>query len=606
MDIENEKRHYSYYKYSENGIQNRNYNLWDKINKSINYNISFKEKFYLFENGIKNIPVCECGNSLKFVDMTIGYRVFCSRKCMFNSDIIKKKKKQTNIKKYGVDNPSKSPDIKIKVKKTNNIKFGCDWAIQNNDIRNKSIDTNIKRYGVNNPSKNKKIRNKAKETMVERYGVEFAMHSNKIKEDLKSYFMKKYGVDNPSKVNEFRDKARKTNIERYGVENALQNELFVEKMRFTTLNKYGKESYPQTDEYKNKMLKFIFTKNSEIINNDNFKLLESKSDEYLIFCTNCNKEFRIQRQLWRNRIRNNINICLNCNPIISGISIDEKLVLSFISENYDGKIIENYKNGKEIDIYLPDLNIGFEFNGLYWHSELNKSNSYHSDKYKYFEKIGISIIGIWEDDWKYKKDIIKSMIINKLGRTSNKIFARKCEIKEIIDNQLIRNFLEKNHIQGFVGSKIKIGLFNNDELVSIMTFGNLRKSLGQKSKEGSYELLRFCNSLNTNVVGGASKLLSFFIKKYNPINIITYSLNTYSNGDLYNKIGFKLISQTPNNYFWVKNTIRYHRFNFRKDKLIKEGFDRNKTEIEIMYERGYYRVFDGGSKKWILEQGDRI
>jgi hypothetical protein len=272
-----------------------------------------------------------------------------------------------------------------------------------------------------------------------------------------------------------------------------------------------------------------------------------------------------------------------------------------IKEIYNGEIIENFRyDRKEIDIYLPELKIGFEYNGLYWHSELNKNKNYHYDKLLFFNNLGINLIQVWEDDWKYKQNIIKSMISNKILK-SERIFARKCEIKEIVDNKLIRDFLEENHIQGFVGSNIKLGLFFNNELVSLMTFGNLRKSLGQVSKKGVYELLRFCNKLNTSVIGGASKLFNFFIKNYKVEEVISYSLNSYSDGNLYKNIGFNLENNTDINYFWCKNGIKYHRFNFRKDKLVKEGYDVTKTESEIMYERGYFKVFDCGSKKWIYK-----
>jgi hypothetical protein len=133
-----------------------------------------------------------------------------------------------------------------------------------------------------------------------------------------------------------------------------------------------------------------------------------------------------------------------------------------------------------------------------------------------------------------------------------------------------------------------------------MTFGNLRKNLGQKSKEGSYELLRFCNALNTSVIGGASKLFKYFIKNYDFKEIISYSDNSRSNGNLYKILGFENINETIN-YYWTKNDIRYHRFNFRKDKLVKKGYDPNKTEIQIMSDLGYIRIFDSGTKKWIYK-----
>ena len=101
-----------------------------------------------------------------------------------------------------------------------------------------------------------------------------------------------------------------------------------------------------------------------------------------------------------------------------------------------------------------------------------------------------------------------------LGK-SNKIMARKTEIKEFNDTKMIKDFLDKNHIQGHVGSKIKIGLFYENKLVSLMTFGDKRKLMGQKSVVGTYEMLRFCNILNTNVIGGASRLFKYFVDKYN-------------------------------------------------------------------------------------------
>ena len=132
-----------------------------------------------------------------------------------------------------------------------------------------------------------------------------------------------------------------------------------------------------------------------------------------------------------------------------------------------------------------------------------------------------------------------------------------------------------------------------------MTFGNLRKSLGQKSKDGSYELLRFCNKLNTSVVGGSSKLFKYFLNNYPSKEIISYSDLSRSNGDMYLKLGFKLSHTSRPNYYYVVNGIRKHRFNYRKDRLIKDGFDPNKTEIQIMSEQGYYKIFDCGMQKWI-------
>ena len=127
-----------------------------------------------------------------------------------------------------------------------------------------------------------------------------------------------------------------------------------------------------------------------------------------------------------------------------------------------------------------------------------------------------------------------------------------------------------------------------------MTFGCLRKNLGSKSSEDTYELLRFCNKLNTNVIGGASKLFKHFIKEHNPSEIISYCDRRWSQGNMYNILGFELDHVSRPNYYYIINGKRENRFGFRKDILIKQGFDKNKTEHEIMLERKIYRIYDCG------------
>jgi len=136
-----------------------------------------------------------------------------------------------------------------------------------------------------------------------------------------------------------------------------------------------------------------------------------------------------------------------------------------------------------------------------------------------------------------------------------------------------------------------------------MTFGKLRKPLNSKSKSNNeYEMLRFCNILNTNVVGGASKLFKYFINKYKPEQVISYASRSYSNGKLYEKIGFKLQHITKPNYYYIIDGIKNYRFNFRKDILVKQGFDSTKSEHEIMLERKIYRIYDSGNLKFIYNK----
>ena len=160
-------------------------------------------------------------------------------------------------------------------------------------------------------------------------------------------------------------------------------------------------------------------------------------------------------------------------------------------------------------------------------------------------------------------------------------------------------FLFENHIQGKCPSSIKLGLFYNDEIVSLMTFGKSRHFIGNGKTE--WELLRFCNKMDTRVVGGASKLLKHFIKTYNPNEIVSYADKRWSDGNLYEVLGFQKYNESKPNYFYIVNGKREYRFNYRKSILVKQGYDPNKTEKQIMEERGIPRIYDCGCLcyKWI-------
>jgi hypothetical protein len=462
----------------------------------------------------------------------------------------------------------------------------------------KSKETNLKKWGVENTFQSEEIKSRIKKTLIKKYGVDNPQKSIEIKKKSKMTSLDKYGFETPSMSDVIKEKVINTNMYKFGVKYPAQSDIIKGKMKKTCYHRYGVDNFSKTNIFKEKLKKSSFDKMLDKLKIHG-ELLESNKGEYTIKCGVCDNIFEILHTLMYKRIIGDEIICTNCNPKNKNIKEDE--LYDFIKENYTGEIIKNCRSliSKELDIYLPGLNLAFEFNGLYWHSELYKDRKYHKNKTEECIQQGVQLIHIWEDDWRFKKNVVKSLILNKLKK-SKSIYARNTEIRIISDNTLIRDFLNKNHIQGFVGSSIKLGLYYNGDLASLMTFGKLRKSLGQKAEDGCYELLRFCNIIDTQVIGGASKLLKYFYDNYQPKYIVSYSDNSRSNGDMYERIGFKLSHDSVPNYYWVVDGIRNHRFNFRKDRLVKKGYDPNKTEIEIMNERGYYRVFDCGSKKWIF------
>ena len=484
------------------------------------------------------------------------------------------------------------------------VKVKCDICGNEKEIMFQKYIKNIRNGGFYACS-SKCAQDKVKKTSLKNFGSEYYMQTDEYKKQTKKSNLKKYGVEYHLQSDIVKEKIKEVNIKKYGTENVFANENIKEKIKKTNLKKYGVENPSYSDEVKNKISK----KNKDIWRNkilnklsiNNYKIIDYKDEYYLFNCKN-NHNFKIHKSLLSNRLHLFTEICTICNPINSFKSWKETELYNLVSHNYKKIIIRNENkilNRKELDIYLPDLKLAFEFNGLYWHNEEHKENNYHLNKTELCEKQGIQLIHIWEDDWIYKENIVRSMILNKLGKTPNKIYGRKTIIKKVSDNNIVREFLETNHIQGFIGSKIKLGLYYNDELVSLMTFGKLRVAMGKKlTNEGEYELLRYCNKLNTNIIGGASKLFKYFINKYHPKEITTYADRSHSNGNLYKQLGFKFVSKTKPNYYYIIDGIRHHRFNYRKDKLIKEGFDPNKTEHQIMIDRNIFRIYNSGNLKY--------
>jgi len=528
---------------------------------------------------------------------------------------IKNRKIETTLENFGVKHPLQSEKIKNKLKSDNLLKYNKEWFTETDEFKDKVKETCLEKYGVGSYSQTDECKEKIKNTCLEKYDFEYILQIPEIhekgvshsmaeesKEKRKTTNQKNYNVDYNLQSLEIKEKIKNTNIEKYGVEYPCQNKDVIKKIKQTNLEKYNALYYIQSDDYKDKISEDKKKRLTDKFN-ISIKSINLKDDEITIYCDKCSNDYKIQTQQLYNRFLYNTILCTNCNPIGNSSSGYELQLLDFIKENYNGIIEQRNRNviGKELDIYLPELKIAFEFNGIYFHSELFLNKNYHRDKSDKCVLKDIQLIHIWEDDWLYKQDIIKSMILNKLNRNRSRIFARKCQIKEISDTKKVRDFLDNNHIQGFVNSSIKIGLFLDTELVSLMIFGNLRKNLGKKSKHNHYELLRFCNLLNINVIGSASKLLKYFLINYRPKEIITYADRSYSNGNLYNILGFNFIGKTTPNYFYNIKNKRKYRFNYRKDILVKEGYNKNKTEHEIMSERGIYRVYNVGNYKFEMK-----
>jgi hypothetical protein len=484
------------------------------------------------------------------------------------------------------------------MKSTTLCRYGVEHATQMKEVQDKKKATNLERYGAEHPQQTKEVQDKIKATNVERYGVENPIQSKEAQNKRKKTNLERYGVENPFQSKEAQNKFKATNLERYGVEYPIQSKGAQDKKKATMIERHGSVYALQSKEAQDK-----FKATSWINFYEQFKdsmkyvpLDSSSRTQFgdLVKCKSCGKESEFYHtngpMSWR---------CPHCETNINGISNSELEVLEFVQSIYDGEVIHGDREvlkPKELDIFVPEKNFAIEFNGTYWHSADEESDdemkTYHLNKTLGCESAGINLMHIWEHDWNdsMKQKIIKSMIHSKLG-LSKRIYARHTRVREV-SSVVTKQFLSMNHLQGQSNSSINLGLYHHGDLVALMTFGKPRFNSNY-----DWELIRYCGLLETNVVGGASKLLKHFRKNNNGL-ILSYANREHSNGKLYEALGFELINEAQPNYQWWKGNQMLKRYATQKHKLPKllnETFDSSKTESENMFANGYRRIWDCGN-----------
>lgn len=409
--------------------------------------------------------------------------------------------------------------------------------------------------------------------------------------------IEKYGVDNPFKSQEIKDKIARTNLSKFGVEHPAQNKAVRAKMEATNkANHNGRwnlqlEEVRTSSSLKREALIGSFEKennctevehlikqygqgwlnlNLPLIKHERYKFVSNEylpqiQKHYREFIDNVNHAEQEVYEYCRSILPENAEIIQHDKSIVSGTK-DRNL---------------------ELDIYIPSKNVAIEYNGIYWHAKPEKN--YHLHKTEECEKKGIRLIHIWEDLWYSKKNIYKSIIASALGVYAKKIYARDCVCEEIFSKEY-EEFLSENHIQGPIKSKIRLGLFYNDELVQVAGWGKSR------FKENEYELHRMCSKLNIQVIGGFSKL----IKHSNLNEFISFVSRDLYNGKGYESTGFKILEYSKPGYFYCNSKLqRVNRMSAQKHKLSKmlEKYDPALSEVDNMMNNGYFRIYDCGNIK---------
>lgn len=455
-----------------------------------------------------------------------------------------KKRIESNLKKYGCENPS-----------------------QNKEVKNKQENTLFKKYGVKVPSKNKKIIDKMKSTNVERYGTSCSLHSKEIKAKTIETWKKNYGCDHPfgspeirEKINnsmqikygdhftrtkEYREKTKNTCIKKYGKEHHLMCDNVQEKRKKTNIKKYGKE-YP--------------SQNENIIE----KILSSKKGKLIKY------------------------------------GKTQKEIKNYLEQISRSEFKTHQILNREIDIFSAKMGIAIEYCGLYWHNERSPSprnKEYHYLKYDMCKNKNIRLLTIFEDEWVNKQSQCKAFLASALGVFERKVHGRKCEIKNIIKKEA-NLFYSDFHIQGPPNNTIiAFGIYHREELLGCISISNHHRIKGQ------VVISRLCFKKGVQIIGGASKFFKH-CKKWcinNNINkIITWSDNRWSEGNVYKKNGFSMEEELKPDYSYVNLNKRCERVSKQSMKKSNNNCPKEITEKQWAENNGFVRIWDCGKKRWVL------
>jgi len=422
------------------------------------------------------------------------------------------------------------------------------------------------------------VKTKTEKTCLEKYGKKTNLITVSAKKNYATKMIKEFGVDNPFKSEKVQQSIKENNLKKYGVENLSKLDSVKAKINATHIERYGRLRECQTH----------FTDESYLLKYDKQALIELYKPGVSI------KEIAEKLNVGHSQL------CAQFKNL--GIEIHQTVgqqqIYDFIKSIYSGDVIFNDRkilDGKEIDIFIPELNVGFEYDGIFWHSQDSAGKiDYHAKKDSLAQSKGIKLYHILDIEWKTMKELIESRISSIVG-TNKTIYGRKTTIK-ILERKIAHQFFNENHIQGNAGASIYVGLEFDGNIVAAMSFGKSRYNSIQ------FELIRFCNAKGLSVVGGASKLFKYAVKHLNATEIISFCDIRWGTGKVYDKLGFNHIRDNGPSYIY---TNRYRtlesRIKYQKHKLEKllPIFDKNISEWENMKNNGFDRYWNSGNAVYI-------
>ena len=441
-------------------------------------------------------------------------------------------------------------------------KANHNWS-KNSESRKELEDFWESKYGCRNPLGSKEVRHKIETTLLERYGVKHNWESGSPSwEKIKKTVRDKYGTDYIVQSDYFKLKSIETLMEHYGVTSPIHSKEIRDKIEKTSIERYGVPN--------------VFCSGSPIIDTIKQTNLQKYGVPYY-----CMTKAYVEGSGSRvSQVNKDFAEFLLTKGITSEF---EKLAGWY---HYDLCVLDNI---------LIDINPSFTHSVTSGISNFKpKSMQYHYQRYLNAQVNGFKLIQVWDwDNW--------DKIVNSL-RKEHVLYARQCELREL-DKKTTKQFLNMYHYQNATRSSlVNLGLYYNDELVETMTFGKPRYA------NTEFELLRLCTKFNYRIIGGASKLLKYFERTYNPKKLISYCDLSKFDGSVYEQLGFEETRLTYSKHWYNYKTGRHITDNLLRqmgaDRLIGTEFGKGTSNEDIMKLFGFIEVYDAGQKTFIKQYGN--
>jgi hypothetical protein len=543
-------------KHMKKNIIEKTYFLDEFYGPSVKFSTRIKTIIngYSCMNDIPNCSVCGL-NKVIILKQDGSFSESCSPKCANFITMLKGKK--TLLDTYGVEHQSHIPGVREKTVKTLRDTYGVEHQSHIPGVREKTVKTNNIRYGGNSPSCSPDVVEKILNTTEMNHGNRFYFLTEKFAKQTRDYNMRVYNVPHYSMTEEYKLKYRSTSLR-----------------NFKTIHHTQKEwsDYAKSVLEDKEVLSKLYTEYGGIKLGD---MLGVNSDTVYSRL----KKFGIE--------------------ITKGTSAGERSLSMFI-ESLGVDVVNGDRTclgGKEIDIFIPNHKIGFEFDGLFWHSSKFVDKNYHLNKTIEAMRNDVRLIHVFEDEWTSQRDLIKLKIKSLLGVDDReRVNARNTEVVIIPKFSCVNEFLDKHHIQGRVRSTFRFGLTYKGDLVACMTF--------VKRTDEEFELNRYATS--HRVVGGFSKILSHakrVLREHGVNTIVSFSDKRWSDGNMYLVNGWNHEYDTKPDYQYVINDKRFRKQKFRRKNLpnILERFDKDLSEVENMRNHGIYQIYDCGLMKFRMD-----